>query len=66
MASTTDLSTQKNQVDKVMEEYKDLFSSPIGVHLHCQFKHSIDLTHDTPLPNGPLYRNCLLEKEEIK
>ena len=43
MASTRDSATQQKQVDKVMEEYKDIFTSPNGVPLHCQVKHSIDL-----------------------
>jgi hypothetical protein len=60
MAFVVDLSTQQKQVDKVMEEYKDIFSSPIGVPLHCQVKHPIDLTPDTPLPNGPIYHCSLL------
>ena len=64
--SATDLSTQQNQVDKVMEEYSDILSSPIGVPLHCQVKHPIDLTPDIPLPNGPVYNRSLLENEEIK
>jgi hypothetical protein len=64
--STSDLSTQQNQVDKVVEEYSDIFSSPIGVPLHCQVKHPINLTPDAPLPNGPVYRHSLLENEEIK
>jgi hypothetical protein len=64
--SAVDLSTQQNQVDKVMEEYSDIFSSPIGVPLHCQVKHPIDLTPGAQLPNGPVYRRCLLENEEIK
>jgi hypothetical protein len=64
--SGADLSTQHNQVDKVMEEYSDIFSSPTGVPLHCQVKHSIDLTPDALLPNGPVYRFSLLENEEIK
>jgi hypothetical protein len=34
-ASMTDLSTQQKQVDKVMEEYSDIFSSPTRVPLHC-------------------------------
>jgi hypothetical protein len=33
--SAADLSTQQKQVDKVMEEYSDIFSSPTGVPLHC-------------------------------
>jgi hypothetical protein len=49
-----------------MEEYKDIFSSPIGVPRHCQVKHSIDLTPDATLPNGPVYHRSLMENEEIK
>jgi len=63
---TTDLSTQQKHVDKVMEEYSDIFSSPTGVPLHCQVKHPIDMTPDALLPNGPVYRHSLLENEEIK
>ena len=59
--SVTNLSTQQKQVDKVVEEYSDIFSSPIGVPLHCQVKNPIDLT-----PNGPVYSHSLLENEEIK
>jgi hypothetical protein len=64
--SAPDLSTQQKQVDKVMEEYSDIFSSPIGVPLHCQVKHPIDLTPGAPLPNGPVYHRSLLENEEVK
>jgi hypothetical protein len=66
MASATGLSMQQKQVDKVVEESKDIFSSPTGVPLHCQVKHSIDLTPSASLPNGPVYRRSLLENEEIK
>jgi hypothetical protein len=48
-----------------MEEYLDMFSSPIGVPLHCQVKHPIDMTTDASLPNGPVYHHYLLENEEI-
>jgi hypothetical protein len=65
-ASKTDLSTQQKQVDKVLEEYSDIFSFPTEVPLHYQVKHPIDLTLGTPLPNGPFYRYSLLENEEIK
>jgi hypothetical protein len=64
--SVADLSTQQKQVDKVMEEYSDMFSSPTGVPLHYQVKHPIDLTLDVPLPNGPIYCFSLLENEDIK
>ena len=33
-------------MDKVVEEYGDIFTSPIGVPLHCQVKHQIDLTYE--------------------
>jgi hypothetical protein len=50
--SVADLSTQQKQVDKVVEEYSDIFSSPTGVPLHCQVKHPIDMTPNTPFPMG--------------
>jgi hypothetical protein len=50
--SVADLSTQNNQVDKVMEEYSNIFSSPTRVPLHCQVKNPINLTLGTPLPMG--------------
>ena len=49
-----------------MEEYKDIFTSPNGVPLHFQVKHSIDLTLGATLRNGPVYKRSLLENEEIK
>jgi hypothetical protein len=65
-ASMTGLSMQQKQVDKVVEEYKDIISSPTGVPLHFQVKHSINMTPDTPLPNGLVYHLSLSENEEIK
>ena len=53
-------------MDKVMEEYRDILTSPTGVPLHCQDKHPIDLTPGAPLPNGPFYRCSVLENDEIK
>jgi hypothetical protein len=48
--SMVDLSTQKNQVEKVVEEYSYIFPSPTGVPFHCQVKHPIYMTSDAPLP----------------
>eukprot|EP00253_Pinus_taeda_P011020 PITA_11020 len=59
-------SVRQLQMDKVVEEYEDIFTSPVGVPLHCQVKHSIDLTRGAPLPNGPIYRRSVLENDEIK
>jgi hypothetical protein len=49
-----------------MEEYRDIFSSPIGVPTHCQVKHPIDLTLGEPLPNEPIYHRSLMENDKIK
>ena len=53
-------------MDKIVEEYKDIFASPKGVPLYCSVKHSIDFISGAPLPNGLVYRRSLLENEEIK
>jgi hypothetical protein len=66
MASTQSLSFQQNQVDGIMEEYRDIFSSPTGVPTHCQVKHPIDMTLDAPLPNGPVYHHSMMENDEIR
>jgi hypothetical protein len=66
VASTQSLSLQQKQVDGIVEEYRDIFSSPTGVPMHCQVKHPIDLTPGAPLPNGPVYHRSLMENDEIK
>ena len=53
-------------MDKVVEEYEDIFTSPTGVPMHCQVKSSIDLTPSASLPNAPIYRCYVLENNEIK
>jgi hypothetical protein len=49
-----------------MEEYRDIFSSPTGVPMHYQVKHSNDLTLGAPLPNVPVYRRSLMENDESR
>jgi hypothetical protein len=44
MTSRQGPTARKQQMDKVVEEYEDIFTSPAGVPLHCQVKHPIDLT----------------------
>jgi len=65
-ASKRGPSARQLQMDKIVEEYEDIFTSPAGVPLHCQVKHSIDLTPGAPLPNGPIYRRSVLENNEIR
>ena len=53
-------------MDKVVEEYRDIFTSPTGVPLHCQVKHPIDMTPGALLPSGPIYQCYIMENIEIK
>ena len=66
MTSRQGPTARKQQMDKVVEEYKDIFTSAAGLPLHCQVKHPIDLTPGAPFPNGPIYRRSVLENDEIK
>jgi len=59
-------SSQQQQMDKVLEEYRNIFTSPTWVPMHCQVKHPIDLTLSASFPNGLIYRHSILEKDEIK
>jgi hypothetical protein len=60
------LSLQQKQLDGIVEEYRNIFSSPTGLLTHCQVKHPIDLTPGAPLPNGPVYHRSLMENDKIK
>jgi hypothetical protein len=53
-------------MDKVGEEYQDIFTSPAEVLLHCQVKNPIDMTPGASFPNGPIYQRSILENDEIK
>jgi hypothetical protein len=59
-------SARQQQMDKFMEEYEDIFTSPVGMPLHYQVKHPIDLTPGASFPNGQIYRRSILENDEIK
>jgi len=66
MTSKQGPSVWQLQMEKVVDEYEDIFTSPVGVPLHYQVKHSIDLTLAVQLPNGPIFRCSMLENDEIK
>jgi hypothetical protein len=57
---------QQTKVNQSMEEYIEIFTLVIGVPLHYQVNHLIDLTSDFPLPSGPIYFHSFLEINEIK
>ncbi len=65
-ASKQGSSTQQKQMDKAVEGYRDIFTSPTEVPMHCQVKHSIDLNLDVLLPNGLFYQCSVLQNDEIK
>ena len=66
MTSRHGSSAQQQQMEKVVKDYEDIFTSPTGVPLHFQVKHPIDLTPRALIPNGPIYRHSVLENDEIK
>jgi hypothetical protein len=53
-------------MDKVVEEYEDIFTSPARVPLHYQVKYPIDLTPGALFPNGPIYECSILENDKMK
>jgi hypothetical protein len=59
------LSTQKQHVDNIIEENKDIFASPIGVPFYIQVNHSIDYKPNAPLPSDSVYMHSFMENEEI-
>jgi hypothetical protein len=59
-------SARQQQMDKVVEEYRDIFTLAAGVPLHSQVKHPIDLTLGALLHNGPIYRCSVRDDNEIK
>jgi hypothetical protein len=53
-------------MDKAMEEYEDIFTSPTRVPLHYQVKQPINMTPDAQLPSGLIYRCFVMENDKIK
>jgi hypothetical protein len=66
VTSTKSSLLQHKQVDEIVEEYRDIISSPVGVPMHFQVKHRIDLTPSASMPNGPVYCHSLMKNDEIK
>jgi hypothetical protein len=66
VTSTQRFSLKQKKVEGIEEEYKDIFSSPTEVPMHCQVRHPIDLTPGASIPNGPVYHFSLMENDEIR
>eukprot|EP00253_Pinus_taeda_P030017 PITA_30017 len=64
-------STRKLQMDKVMKEYEDIFTSPIGVPMHCQgakYFSKIDLKlgyHQVLIEPSDVWKSALKAKEGL-
>ena len=53
-------------MEKILEAYIDMFTTPTRDPLHIQVKNLIDLIPSAPLLNGMVYKCSLMENEEIK
>ena len=58
-------SQQQQQIDRILEEYHNIFQAPNRETLHSQVKHSFELVPGSSLPNAFVYRRSILENEEI-
>ncbi|KAM1507546.1 hypothetical protein TB2_016612 [Malus domestica] len=54
------------EIEKLQENFKDLFQDVQGLPPQRAVEHEIHLVGDSPLPNLGLYRTSLTESEEIK
>jgi hypothetical protein len=62
-----DLSSQeKTEMKNIIQKFSGLFREPRGLPPNREIEHSIQLVDGEPLPNLSLYRQSLLETEEIK
>ena len=48
-------SRQKQQIEKILEEYQNIFQESNRVPMHCQVKHSIELVPGSSLPRTHLF-----------
>nr|CAD1821363.1 unnamed protein product [Ananas comosus var. bracteatus] len=62
------LACKKNTDDvaKLIDEHQDLFQEVRGLPLKRAVEYEIQLISDAPLPNLGMYRNSVVENEEIK
>ncbi|XP_031486836.2 uncharacterized protein LOC116255191 [Nymphaea colorata] len=57
---------EEGMLTKLLNSYTDLFEDPQGLPPRCPVEHEIHLQSDAPLPNLSMYRNSVLENDEIK
>ncbi|MDZ7970879.1 MAG: reverse transcriptase family protein, partial [Nostoc sp. DedSLP03] len=57
---------QQQQIRELLDRYESLFSKVEGLPPRRPIDHEINLVAESPLPNLALYRNSIMENEEIK
>jgi hypothetical protein len=57
---------QKHQLEKLLHAYRGLFQEPKLLPPKRKVEHEIQLLPDSPLPNIGLYRQSILEANEVK
>ncbi|XP_031500273.1 uncharacterized protein LOC116264278 [Nymphaea colorata] len=57
---------EEGMLTKLLNSYTDLFEDPQGLPPRHLIEHEIQLQTDASLPNLSMYRNSVLENEEIK
>jgi hypothetical protein len=56
----------KNELEELLKEYKGVFHEPKGITPNREVEHKIQLLPDFPLMNIALYRESVLEENEVK
>lgn len=54
------------QVKHILQQFEDVFRSPVGLPPERAIAHGIDLEPGASLPNLGLYHRSVMENEEIK
>ena len=54
------------QVKHLLQQFEDVFRSPVGLPPERVIAHGINLESGASLPNSRLYHRSMMENEEIK
>jgi hypothetical protein len=57
---------KKHKLEGFLQEYKELFQEPKGIPPNTKVEHEIQLLLDSPLLNIGLYKQSILESNEVK
>ena len=57
---------RKHEFEELLQEYKGVFKEPKGIPSKRDVEHEIQLFPDSPLPNIGMYRQYVVEVNEVK